>query len=105
MEATAPTFARVTRCHDIRHIFRTPALFSAANANSPLRAPCPMATAALNDGGFKSVPTLANADPPAHTRVRKAAMRAVSLFACASIWANYSASPKYRPIKMNTRSM
>ena len=63
----------VTRYHDIRHIFRTPALFSAGNANSPLRPVCPMATKALDDGGFKSVPTLANVDPPAHTRVRKIA--------------------------------
>jgi cytochrome P450 len=54
----------VTRYHDIRHIFRTPALFSAANANSPLRPPCPMAAKALQEGGFKSVPTLANVDPP-----------------------------------------
>jgi hypothetical protein len=63
----------VTRYHDIRHIFRTPTLFSAANANSPLRSPCPMAAKALEGGGFKSVPTLANVDPPAHTRVRKIA--------------------------------
>jgi cytochrome P450 len=63
----------VTRYHDIKHIFRTPMLFSAANANSPLRPPCPMAAKALEEGGFKSVPTLANADPPAHTRVRKIA--------------------------------
>lgn len=63
----------VTRYHDIRHIFRTPALFSAANANSPLRPPCPMAAKALEEGGFKSVPTLANVDPPTHTRVRKIA--------------------------------
>jgi cytochrome P450 len=63
----------VTRYHDIRNIFRTPALFSAANANSPLRPVCPMAAKALEEGGFKSVPTLANVDPPAHTRVRKIA--------------------------------
>src|ERR1700691_4217503 len=63
----------VTRHHDIRHIFRTPTLFSAANANSPLRPPCPMAARALDEGGFKSIPTLANVDPPAHTRVRKIA--------------------------------
>ena len=60
----------VTRYHDIRHILRTPTLFSAANANSPLRPPCPMAAKALEEGGFKSVPTLANAHPPAHTPVR-----------------------------------
>src|SRR5271168_3702844 len=63
----------VTRYHDIRHIFRTPALFSAANVHAPLRPICPMAAKALDEGGFKSVPTLANADPPAHTRVRKIA--------------------------------
>jgi cytochrome P450 len=63
----------VTGHHDIRHIFRTPTLFSAANANSPLRPPCPMAAKALEEGGFKSVPTLANVDPPAHTRARKIA--------------------------------
>ena len=63
----------VTRYNDIRHILRTPALFSAANANSPLRPPCPLAMKALETGGFKSVPTLTNADPPAHTRVRKIA--------------------------------
>lgn len=61
----------VTRYHDIQHIFRTPALFSAANANSPLRPPCPMAVKALEEGGFRAVPTLANVDPPAHTRARK----------------------------------
>jgi cytochrome P450 len=32
-----------------------------------------MAAKALEEGGFKSVPTLANVDPPAHTRVRKIA--------------------------------
>jgi cytochrome P450 len=63
----------VTRYHDIRDIFRTPALFSASNANSPLRPPCPMAAKALENGGFRAVPTLANVDPPAHTRIRKLA--------------------------------
>ena len=63
----------VTRYHDIRQIFRTPEQFSASNANSPLRSVCPMAAKALEDGGFRSAPTLTNADPPAHTRVRKIA--------------------------------
>jgi cytochrome P450 len=63
----------VTRYRDIRQIFRTPKLFSAANADSPLRPPCPMAAKALEEGAFKSIPTLANVDPPAHTRVRKIA--------------------------------
>src|SRR5215831_18763536 len=52
----------VTRYHDIRYILRTPALFSATNANSPLRPPCPMAAKALDDGGFRAVPTLTNVD-------------------------------------------
>jgi len=63
----------VTRHHDIRHIFRNPAGFSAVNANAPLRPPCPRAAQALADGGFGAVPTLANVDPPAHTRVRRLA--------------------------------
>jgi cytochrome P450 len=63
----------ITRYADVRHIFRTPGQFSAANANSPLRPPCPMAARALEDGGFRAVPTLANVDPPAHTRVRRLA--------------------------------
>lgn len=68
----------VTRYRDIRHIFRTPALFSATNMNSPLRPPCPMAAKALDDGGFRAVPAL-NVDPPAHTRVRKIANVAFTL--------------------------
>jgi cytochrome P450 len=62
----------VTRYHDIRHILRTPALYSAANINEPLRPPCPAAVRALADGGYGAVPAL-NTDPPAHTRVRKLA--------------------------------
>jgi cytochrome P450 len=62
----------VTRYQDIRHLLRTPALFSATNINAPLHPPCPMAAKALADGGFRAVPAL-NTDPPAHTRVRKLA--------------------------------
>ena len=62
----------VTRYQDIRHLLRTPALFSATNINAPLHPPCPMAAKALEDGGFRAVPAL-NTDPPAHTRVRKLA--------------------------------
>jgi cytochrome P450 len=61
----------VTRYHDIRSVFLNPSLFSAVNANSPLRPPCPAAAKALEDGQFATVRTLANADPPAHTRVRR----------------------------------
>ena len=63
----------VTRHADIRRIFRSPAEFSAVNANAPLCQPCPRAAQALAEGGFRAVPTLANVDPPAHTRVRRMA--------------------------------
>jgi cytochrome P450 len=63
----------ITRHADIKSIFRNPPTFSAQNANSPLRAACPMASKALQEGGWKAVPTLANVDPPEHTRVRKLA--------------------------------
>jgi hypothetical protein len=62
----------VTRYQDIRHILRTPALFSATNINAPLHPLCPLAAQALEDGGFGAVPAF-NTDPPAHTRVRKLA--------------------------------
>ena len=63
----------VTRHADIKGIFRNPPTFSAQNANSPLRAACPMAAKALEEGGWNAIPTLANVDPPEHTRVRKLA--------------------------------
>jgi hypothetical protein len=63
----------VTRYQPIRHIFLNPQIFSAANANSPVLPPCPQAQKALEDGGFRAVPALANVDPPAHTRVRRIA--------------------------------
>jgi cytochrome P450 len=78
-EAAPAFFARsidhwvVTRHRDIRGIFRDPATYSAINANAPLRPPCPRAVKALDEGGWGAVPTLANVDPPAHTRVRRIA--------------------------------
>jgi cytochrome P450 len=63
----------VTRYRLIRDIFRNPQIFSAANANSPVLPPCPRAVKALEEGGFRAVPTLANVDPPEHTRVRRIA--------------------------------
>jgi cytochrome P450 len=63
----------VTRYPLIRQVFLNPQVFSAANANAPLRPACPAALKALEDGGFRAVPTLANVDPPAHTRVRRMA--------------------------------
>ncbi|QND72886.1 cytochrome P450 [Tardiphaga robiniae] len=77
---TAPVFYSekldhwvVTRYELIRQIFLNPQVFSAANANSPVLPSCPRALQALEEGGFRSVPTLANVDPPAHTRVRRIA--------------------------------
>jgi cytochrome P450 len=63
----------VTRYPLIRQVFLNPQIFSAANANAPLRPACPAAVKALEEGGFRAVPTLANVDPPAHTRVRRMA--------------------------------
>ena len=63
----------VTRYRLIREVFLNPQLFSASNANSPVLPPCPRAAKALEDGGFRAVPTLANVDPPDHTRVRRIA--------------------------------
>jgi cytochrome P450 len=63
----------VTRYEDIRRIFQSPASFSAANTLAPLSDPCPMAKAALKDGGYTPVPALVNVDPPAHTRARRLA--------------------------------
>lgn len=63
----------VTRYNLIRTIFLNPQIFSAANANSPVLPPCPRAAKALEEGGFRSVPTMTNVDPPAHTRVRRIA--------------------------------
>jgi cytochrome P450 len=61
----------VTRYHDIRHIFQTPRVFSAANTLAPLQPICPAAGRLLAEGGFRPVPTLTNSDPPAHSRVRR----------------------------------
>ena len=63
----------VTRYHDIRQIFQTPKLFSAANTLAPLQPICPAAGHLLAEGGFRPVPTLTNSDPPGHTRVRRLA--------------------------------
>jgi len=63
----------VTRYADIRRILLSPAIFSAANALAPLTEPCPMAKAALKEGGYKPVAVLVNADAPAHTRARRLA--------------------------------
>jgi cytochrome P450 len=61
----------VTGYHDIRHIFQTPKLFSAANTLAPLQPICPAAGHILAEGGFRPIPTLTNSDAPAHSRLRR----------------------------------
>jgi cytochrome P450 len=61
----------VTRYHDMRQIFQTPQVFSAANTLAPLQPICPAAGHLLAEGGFRPVPTLTNSDPPGHTRMRR----------------------------------
>jgi len=63
----------VTRYADVRRIFQAPKLFSAANALSPISPLCPQAQSILAQGRFSADPVLTNADPPAHTRVRRLA--------------------------------
>jgi cytochrome P450 len=68
----------VSRYADVRRVLREHETFSAANALAPITPPCPAAGRALADGGFRSIPTLTNVDPPAHTRTRRIAQAAFS---------------------------
>ena len=68
----------VSRYGDAKQVLRRYDVFSAANALSPLTPPCPAAGRVLADGGFRSIPTLTNVDPPAHTRTRRIAQAAFS---------------------------
>ena len=68
----------VARYADARRVLREHETFSAANALAPITPPCPAAARALADGGFRSIPTLTNVDPPAHTRTRRIAQMAFS---------------------------
>lgn len=63
----------VSRYEDCRRVLRDHAVFSAANALAPVSPPCPRAGATLVEGGFRSIPTLTNVDPPAHGRTRRIA--------------------------------
>jgi cytochrome P450 len=62
----------LARYSDIRNALRDTTTYSASNALSPINKPAPEAAAILREG-YRSVPTLTNADPPAHTRARKLA--------------------------------
>src|SRR6516225_1564251 len=61
----------VTRYHDIRNIFQTPKVFSAGNTLEPLQPICPAARHLLAEGGFRPIPSLTNAGPPGHSRLRR----------------------------------
>jgi cytochrome P450 len=61
----------VTRYHDVRRVFASPASFSASNALQPFAPLCPHAVRALAEGGYAAVPALTNADAPAHARQRR----------------------------------
>lgn len=63
----------ITRYDDIEQVLLDRESWSAANASSPLVAPCPAAQAVLAEG-FRRVPTLNNADPPRHGPMRKAVL-------------------------------
>jgi cytochrome P450 len=68
----------VSRYRDARRVLREYETFSAVNALAALTPPCPAAGQALVTGGFRSIPTLTNVDPPAHTRTRRIAQLAFS---------------------------
>jgi cytochrome P450 len=63
----------ITRYDDVEKVLLDRESWSAANASSPLIAPCAAAQAVLA-AGFKRVPTLNNADPPRHGPMRKAVL-------------------------------
>jgi cytochrome P450 len=66
----------VSRYDDCRRVLRDYAAFSASNALAPVTTPCPAARQTLAEGGFRSIPTITNVDPPAHTRTRRIAQAA-----------------------------
>jgi hypothetical protein len=66
----------VTGYAEIEQVLLDPATFSAAEAQRTLFPLCPEAEAIL--GGLDLVPTMSNADPPAHSRYRSVIMRALS---------------------------
>jgi cytochrome P450 len=60
----------LTRYDDIEQVLLDRDTFAAANASSPVFAPCPAAAKVLSS--VKRVPTLTNADPPRHAPMRRA---------------------------------
>jgi hypothetical protein len=67
----------VTRYDDIKAIFADPESFSAGNAQNPITPLGPEVVEILRTG-LKTKPTMSNADPPVHTRIRKSTWTAFS---------------------------
>jgi cytochrome P450 len=63
----------VTRYRDIRDILPNTKQFSVAEALSVVRPICPEGVQVFSAAGFDVRPTLANNDPPSHTRIRRLA--------------------------------
>lgn len=61
----------VTRYDDIKAVFADWETFSSENAQAPVRARGPQATAIMTDGGFTAYSGLSARTPPSHTRIRK----------------------------------
>jgi cytochrome P450 len=68
----------VTRYADIEQILLDRDTFSASIASSPVRPPSEHVQRTLDEGGFRRVPTLNNADPPRHGPMRKAVLACLS---------------------------
>jgi cytochrome P450 len=67
----------VTRFEDIEQIFLDRDTFLAANAQKPLWAPVAEAATILAEG-VRRVPTLTNADPPRHPKMRTAVLKCLT---------------------------
>jgi cytochrome P450 len=68
----------VTRYRDIRDILPNTKQYSVAEALSVVRPICPAGIQVFSDAGFDVLPTLANNDPPSHTRIRRLANLALT---------------------------
>jgi hypothetical protein len=61
----------ITGYDDIKAIFADPRTFSASNAQTPIKPLAAEVVQMLQSGGLRTKPVMSNADPPAHTRVRR----------------------------------
>jgi hypothetical protein len=68
----------VTRYADIKTIFLDPETYSAASTQLPLVQLVPEAVQILQGSGHRPQPSMVSLDPPAHTRLRSPAVRALT---------------------------